>query len=73
VWQKSPHGKNIQLLKNYQGVEGEQLVPNSALGLVKVDRGASAANLVKEVVALVVDHDERWEVLNFDLPNSFHA
>jgi hypothetical protein len=41
--------------------------------LVEVDWGSGATNLVKEIVALVVDHYERWEVLNFDLPNSFHA
>jgi hypothetical protein len=62
VWQKSPHEEIIQLLKNYQVGK-----------LVKVDWGSGAANLIKEVVALVVDHYERWEVLNFDLPNSFHS
>jgi hypothetical protein len=38
-----------------------------------MDRGSGATNLVKEIVALVVYHDECREVLHFNLPNSFHA
>ena len=29
--------------------------------------------LLKEVVALVVAHDEGWEILDLDLPDSLHT
>ena len=29
--------------------------------------------LLEEVIALVIDEDECWEVLNLNLPDSFHA
>jgi hypothetical protein len=42
-------------------------------GLVEVDRGSGASNLIKEVIALVVHNDECGEVLHFNLPHRFHA
>src|SRR5438128_12380957 len=47
----------------------DRAVPPSA----EADLQHRVAGAGEEVVALVVDHDERREVLDLDLPDSFHA
>ena len=40
---------------------------------MKVNGSARSADLIKEVISLVVNDDECREVLYFDLPHCFHA